>query len=155
MLHLNGNNGAIMKVILAQSYIRQSEYLKNISEYSKIDESIFNCEKDIEGCTHTSIVKVFHEDFICEFLKFIKKKLSTSEEYSDIKAKSGIKRLYLSLNDADDLIQLTDLIDKIDDDDEWQVCIDIIKHTPDFSPYWMGLSKNPYILCALFEDSGK
>lgn len=152
MSHLNGNNGDIMKIGLAESYIDEHEYLKNFSKYSQIDEQILNFEKNIEEHKHTLLVHIFREEKDSKFSQFLIEKLKTSEEYSRLVEKKGVKRLYLSMQDADDVIQLTDIVDKIENDEDWQKCIDTIKRTPNFISYWMKLSNNPYVLCVLFDD---
>lgn len=141
-----------MKIILCTTTVTESEYLADFKEYSAIDKRLFENEKSIVSCDHTFVCFTFNEGKESEFATFIKNTFKEDKRYDLVSDASEIKRLYLPMTNADVVIQLTDVIDRIEDDNDWQDCIDTIKHTPNYVSYQLGLSKNPEVLCVLFSN---
>lgn len=141
-----------MKIILCTTTVTEAEYLADFKEYSATDKRLFENEKSIVSCDHTFVCHTFNEGKESEFATFIKNTFKEDKRYRQIGDRISIKRLYLPMTNADVVIQLTDAIDQIEDDDDWQVCIDTIKHIPSYVSYQLGLTQNPEVLCVLFSD---
>lgn len=155
-----------MKVFFVLTNRTEEEYLNNYSEFFKLDnakcdeyektkQSYFESDS-IEDKEIFQIIHVFNDDDSLE--SFIYQQFKSLPEYSTVIEKEGKRllkkdiaghRMYLSLIKAKVFFQVSESLHKIEDNEEWEECNQIIMKVPIYAVCEMGQSKNPLVLMAI------